>query len=253
MNQAIMNRHALMAFLFACVVAGTGNAFAKDLKLSDDSPLTRVVIRKSDWSWLAVKWIDDPVQLKSLAAFFKENLKGWSESPFGSSPDSSLGLDLFSGTNYIERLGVGEDYLVCGSLQKVSKQQAEELRKLIGKIPETLSEVVLPAISGIKEIIVTTNLSGTVKGRIEEPHKINRVVEFINQHRTGWSEPWSGKLIPNVILELRNQTGFVVEFGVGEDFLESCDDGMFTGCRSKQIARDQRDKILKLLNSPSPY
>ena len=237
-----------LAFIVAAIQS-MQSVYAEDSKVHEVPSLTRVVIRNGDWGGLAIKWIDTPVLLKSIAKFFNENRKGWTESEFGSAPVGSLAIDLYSGMNCCGRFGIGDNFLACGSLQNTSIQKRDELLRLIGELPTTISAVVLPAISNITKIVVSTNLAGGASRQITERDRIHRIVEFINQQRTGWDKHWTGEFVPNATLTLMDRDGFVVQFGIGTEFFETCSDQTFIDCRSKRATRQQTDDILTLVQN----
>jgi hypothetical protein len=239
-----MKMSALACLTFAFI--RVGSVFAEDSMQSQIPSLSKVVVRNGDSGWLSVKWISDPAQLKNITDFINKNWKGRSESTI-SPPGGSLSLDLYNGTNFCGQFEIGDNFFVFGSVKRVSQLQREELLRLIGEIPKKLSEVVLPGISNITTIIVSTNLAGGSGRKIIDPHQINRIVEFVNRQRTGWDKPWTGKQMPDVTLKFQSQDGFVAQFGIGPEFFETCSDEIFIDCRRKDGSREQSNEILKLV------
>lgn len=87
-------------------------------------------------------------------------------------------------------------------------------------------------------------------GRIEDAIKIRYVLEFLERHKDGWTEPFGGSPIPLLMLEFYKDGDRLG--GVGLDSKRLIADSGTQGWWSLPISSEERDDFLKQLGLTLP-
>jgi hypothetical protein len=239
-----------VSFLALCLCALEFRA-AGGTTLPEVSNVTKIIVRSSDSGWLAIKWITETQQVQKIASLINRHRGGW-DKPWYGVPAGSLSLRLYDGRKYCGEFGIGENFFSTqreGSFwsKDAPKEQREELLRLIGDLPGTLKDVMLPEIGEVTRILIRTNDAGPTVKTITDGQQIKEMVGIINGERRGWDKPWFGQPPPLVLLELHDKQGFLVEFGIGTDFFETGDNmGLDSRAKAASLTppRNSKDAFL---------
>ena len=96
------------------------------------------------------------------------------------------------------------------------------------------------------------DLNGKTLRVIDDPTEVQRLVEYVDDHRHGWGGSWVGVPVPQVTAEFYNGAEFQGHFGVGPGFFECQRVGDFA---SKNCTRRGGAAILgtgRAAGSPTP-
>jgi hypothetical protein len=236
------------------VVGAVHAATAKEVTLPKISNVTKIVVKNSDLAGLSVKWITDTQQIQKIIHCINQQREGW-DKPWYGVPSGAVKLELCRGTESLETFGIGENFFDASRRtdfwsKDATKKQREEILKLVGDLPATLKEVMLPEVSGVTKILIRTNAEGPIIKMITDPERMKQITRFINQQRKGWDKPWYGKPPPILLLELQDKEGFLQEFGIGKDFFETGDDESGFDSRCKDATKEQREEIMRIIELP---
>jgi hypothetical protein len=80
--------------------------------------------------------------------------------------------------------------------------------------------------------------------RIEDKEQIQKIVAFVDEHRSGWGRPWYGIPVPQVMANFYDGQTFKGHFGVGRNFFETQREGEFA---SKDASAEQCRTFLGLI------
>ena len=98
-------------------------------------------------------------------------------------------------------------------------------------------------------ISVRTNSDKPVK-ELTDPSQLAAALDFLDHHTTGWSENWSGPLIPALMLQFYDGSKRLGGFGVGETYIVA--DPSTYGWLSRQVKIEDRDALLNTLTLRLP-
>jgi hypothetical protein len=98
-----------------------------------------------------------------------------------------------------------------------------------------------------RRVDVRTTPAGVTKS-IEDVAIIQKVVAFAKTRQTGWRAPWYGTPIGRVALDFYGTDGFLGHLGIGEDFLETQQDGFF----SRSLKQEEREDLIRVLDVAWP-
>jgi hypothetical protein len=228
-----------------------------EVALSEITNVTKIIVRKGDSDWLAVKWITETQQVQKIVAFIMQQREGWDQPSFATASMGSVVLDLYNGKDCLASFGIGENFFGAEHNAKVrwknaTEKQKRELLLLIGDLPATLKDVTLPKVLRVTRILVLTNGVVAPDKTITNLEQLGKIAKFINQQCKGWDKPkaWADKPAPFIQLELQDNDEFVREFWIGKDFFETLNYESDIIPRYKKATMEQRENILKLIDSP---
>jgi hypothetical protein len=75
----------------------------------------------------------------------------------------------------------------------------------------------LPPLPRVTRVDITDN-SAKVFRRIETPAEVQRIVQFADDHKSGWHTPWAGVPVPSLHAAFYDGDRYVGHFGVGGGF-----------------------------------
>jgi hypothetical protein len=105
----------------------------------------------------------------------------------------------------------------------------------------------LTAIGSVTSITVSRRSGSPETTKITGKASISEIVDFVDEHRAGWSKPWFGIPVPVVTVEFYNGSEFKGSFGVGGYLFVTQRKGDFLS-RSASPA-----EVLRFLELVSPH
>jgi hypothetical protein len=72
----------------------------------------------------------------------------------------------------------------------------------------------------VTRVDVTDNNTHLIK-RIDSQRKIDAIVKFVSQHRSGWTRPLTGVPVGQLYANFYNEDKFLGHFGIGPGFFET--------------------------------
>jgi hypothetical protein len=87
-------------------------------------------------------------------------------------------------------------------------------------------------------------------GRIEDPVKIRYVLEFLERHKEGWTEPFGGPPIPQLVMDFYKDGDRLGGFGLDSQRLIA--DPGTQGWWSLPVSSEERNDFLKQLGLTLP-
>jgi hypothetical protein len=83
------------------------------------------------------------------------------------------------------------------------------------------------AIGPVTSISVSGHDRSQETAAITDKWAVSEVIDFVDEHRTGWGKPWFGIPVPVESVQFYDGTKFKGSFGVGDNFFETQRDGDF--------------------------
>jgi hypothetical protein len=80
---------------------------------------------------------------------------------------------------------------------------------------------------------------------LEDREQIQKIVDFVDNQRSGWGSPWAGVPIPKVVANFYDRESFKGHFGVGPNFFETQREGDFA---CKDATTEQCLDFLRLIS-----
>lgn len=214
-----------------------------------------IVVTTGNLGNLSAKWITDPKQIREILTFVNRQYEGWYQPMLSDTPTGPVVLRFFDGNNSKGFLGIGDNFFSVGQnafgddawCKDASEKQKKEIFSILGPIPTSLKDVILPELNGVTKILVLPNGNLPPTKIITDPEKIRMITEFINEERSGWDHLWDDAP-PPVVLELQNTNGCLQIFGIGENCFETLEYNWDWRARHKNASKERVEEILKLAN-----
>jgi hypothetical protein len=97
---------------------------------------------------------------------------------------------------------------------------------------------------------VITVESHTVGAEIRSPDALRRLVDFAEEHSSGWGYPWYDSPVARLRVDFFAGSRFLGDIGVGDNFLSAQGCGYF---QSRQLSRADRKRLISLIGVPESY
>jgi hypothetical protein len=78
-----------------------------------------------------------------------------------------------------------------------------------------------PKLGQVTRIRVVDNMDQEIGTEITDRQKIEKITEFVDARRSGWTKPWYGIPVPGVSADFYDGSTFKGHFGVGINFFET--------------------------------
>jgi len=92
--------------------------------------------------------------------------------------------------------------------------------------------------------------SNAIDDEIRSVDRLRALVDFAEEHNSGWSSPVFGPPIARLSVQFFVGNRFLGDFGVGTDFLAAQGCGYFY---SRAVSAADRQKLIALIGVPDPY